>query len=266
MPVNDQSDPTAAIVIIGDEILSGRTADSNINTIAKFLNAIGVDLTEVRVIGDTQAQIVRTLNEVRDQYDYVFTTGGIGPTHDDITADCVAAAFGVPIDERQDALDILLERYGGDASLLNPNSRRMARIPEGATLILNPVSGAPGFQLGNVFVMAGVPRIMAGMLNDVAARLRQGRKVLSRTIKATYVPESLAADILSEVNQAWPDLSLGSYPFGIFPEEFGTQLVIRGRDKAQLDAATDALIAGLPEVVNTAKQRFPEARFEELIA
>ncbi|MEM9966192.1 MAG: competence/damage-inducible protein A, partial [Asticcacaulis sp.] len=187
MPVNDQSDPTAAIVIIGDEILSGRTADSNINTIAKFLNAIGVDLTEVRVVGDTQAQIVRTLNDVRHQYDYVFTTGGIGPTHDDITADCVAAAFGVPINERQDALDILLERYGGDASLLNPNSRRMARIPEGASLILNPVSGAPGFQLDNVFVMAGVPRIMAGMLNDVAPRLRQGRKVLSRTIKATYV-------------------------------------------------------------------------------
>jgi len=264
VPVNAQSDPTAAIVIIGDEILSGRTADSNINTIARFLNALGIDLTEVRVVGDKPDHIIRTLNEVRGQYDYVFTTGGIGPTHDDITADCVAAAFGVAIDERQDALEILLQRFGGDASLLNPNSRRMARIPDGASLILNPVSGAPGFQLGNVFVMAGVPRIMAGMLNDVAPRLRQGRKVLSRTLKATYVPESLAADILSEVNQAWPDLSLGSYPFGIFPEEFGTQLVLRGRDKAQLDAATEALIAGLPEVVEKAKQRYPQARFEEI--
>lgn len=263
--LNDKSNPTAAIVIIGDEILSGRTQDTNVNTIAKFLGSLGIDLIEVRMIHDDEAQVVRTVNALRADYDYVFTTGGIGPTHDDITADCVAKAFGVPIAERADALQVLIDRYGG-LDKLNVNSRRMARVPEGASLILNPVSGAPGFQLGNVFVMAGVPRIMAGMLNDLPYRLRQGRQVMSRTLKAHYVPESLAADILTELDRAYSDLSLGSYPYGMFPDAFGTQLVIRGRNKDQLNEAFDRLVAGMPEVVEKAKARFPEATFEELIA
>ncbi|ESQ77333.1 molybdopterin-binding protein [Asticcacaulis sp. YBE204] len=260
----EDENPTAAVLIIGDEILSGRTQDTNVNTIAKFLGALGIDLVEVRMVHDVEAQIVRTLNELRTSVDYVFTTGGIGPTHDDITADCVAKAFGVGIDERQDALDILLARYGGDANLLNPNSRRMARIPDGASLIVNPVSGAPGFQLENVFVMAGVPRIMAGMLNDLPHRLRHGQQVQSRTVKATYVPESLAADILKSLDAQYPDLSLGSYPFGIYPEEFGTQLVIRGRNADDLDAAFAALLEGLPAVVEQARQRYPAARLDVL--
>ncbi|MFP1129556.1 competence/damage-inducible protein A [Asticcacaulis sp. W401b] len=264
MTVNTEN-PTAAVIIIGDEILSGRTQDTNVNTLARFLGALGIDLIEVRMIHDDAPQIVRTLNELRSAVDYVFTTGGIGPTHDDITADCVAQAFGVTIAEREDALKILLDRYGGDARLLNVNSRRMARIPEGASLILNPVSGAPGFQIENVFVMAGVPRIMAGMLNDVAPRLRQGEQVQARTVKATFVPESLAADILSALDKHYPDLSLGSYPFGIFPDEFGTQLVIRGRNREALDEAFQALLDGLPAVVEKARERFPDARFEELV-
>jgi len=263
MTVNGEN-PTAAVVIIGDEILSGRTQDTNVNTLAKFLAVLGIDLIEVRMVHDDEAQIIRTLNALRAEADYVFTTGGIGPTHDDITADCVAKAFGVGISERKDALDILLARYGGDERLLNPNSRRMARIPDGASLILNPVSGAPGFQLENVFVMAGVPRIMAGMLNDVAPRLRQGAQVLSRTLKADYVPESLAADILSALDRKYADLSLGSYPFGIFPEAFGTQLVIRGRDRTVLDAAFAELVEGMSPVLAKARERFPEADVQEL--
>jgi molybdenum cofactor synthesis domain-containing protein len=259
-----ERNPTAAIMIIGDEILSGRTQDTNVNTIAKFLGSLGIDLVEVRMIHDDEAQIIRSLNAIRFEVDYVFTTGGIGPTHDDITADCVAKALGLDISERPEAIDILLRHYGGDESRLNPNSRRMARLPTGASMIANPVSGAPGFQIENIFVMAGVPRIMASMLNDIPHRLRHGELVLSRTIKTTYVPESLVADLLSATDKAYPDLSLGSYPFGIFPEEFGTQLVIRGRNLEALDAAKSDLIKGLPAIVEQAKRRFPEARFEDV--
>ncbi len=258
--------PTAAVMIIGDEILSGRTLDSNVNTIARFLAPMGIDLNEVRMVRDDETQIVEAVLALRDAYDYIFTTGGIGPTHDDITADCMARAFGVDISEHPQALRILQERADKMGWELNVNSRRMARIPHGAELIKNPVSAAPGFQLGNVFVMAGVPKIMEGMLADVAPRLRTGHKVLSRTLRLAYVGESWAADILRSIDQRYDDLSLGSYPYGMTPGEFGTQLVVRGQDKSSLDAAVSELVTALEPVVEEGRKRNPQASLEEITA
>ncbi|WP_031239316.1 competence/damage-inducible protein A [Asticcacaulis sp. AC466] len=261
------TNPTAAIMIIGDEILSGRTIDTNVNTIAKFLGALGIDLREVRMVHDDEAQIIATVNALRDDCDYVFTTGGIGPTHDDITADCMAKAFGVAISEHPAALKALTDRALKMGWALNDNSRRMARIPHGAELIANPVSAAPGFQIGNVFVMAGVPKIMEAMLEDVAPRLRTGRTVKSRTIKLAYVGESYAADALREINGRYPQLSLGSYPYGLsLNGEFGTQLVVRGQDVDALDAAVNELKEALVSVVESGKDRNPLAGFEEITA
>lgn len=237
---------TAAVLIIGDEILSGRTADTNLNTIARFVNALGIDLKEARTVGDGQEQIVEALNTLRAGHDYVFTTGGIGPTHDDITADCVAAAFGVPLPEHPEAVAILERRYGDD---FNAARRRMARIPEGGTLIANPVTDAPGFQIGNVFVMAGVPKIMTAMLEDVAPRLRTGTVVQARTVRVTGVGEGAVAQILGDMARAQKNLSFGSYPFGAGSDgEIGTNLVIRGRDAAAIDSALEALRAALAGV------------------
>lgn len=231
-----QSAPTAAVLIIGDEILSGRTQDVNLNTLARFLAALGIDLEEARTVGDRQDRIVGALNALRATHDYVFTTGGIGPTHDDITADAVGAAFGVAVREHPEALAILERRYGPGE--FNAARRRMARIPEGGTLIANPVTDAPGFQIGNVFVMAGVPKIMTAMLQDVAPRLRTGAVVHARTIRVVGVGEGAIADVLRAAADARPDLSFGSYPFGLGTDgEVGTQLVIRGRDVAEVDAA-----------------------------
>lgn len=240
-----QPAPTAAVLIIGDEILSGRTADTNLNTIARFLTALGIDLKEARTVGDEPGQIIGALNALRAAYDYVFTTGGIGPTHDDITADCVAEAFGVALEEHPDALAILERRYGDD---FNAARRRMARVPAGGSLIANPVSDAPGFQMGNVFVMAGVPRIMTAMLEDVAPRLRTGTVVHSRTLRILGQGEGAIAAPLRAVAEAYRDLSFGSYPFGIgSDEETGTNLVVRGRDQARLEAGFEALKTALGE-------------------
>lgn len=260
------ANPTAAIIIIGDEILSGRTIDTNVNTIAKFLAALGVDLMEVRMVHDIEDQIIAAVNAVRDLYDYVFTTGGIGPTHDDITADCIAKAFGVQISEHPAALKMLTDRALKMGWELNDNSRRMARIPHGAELIKNPVSAAPGFQIGNVFVMAGVPKIMTAMLDDVAPRLRTGRRVLSRTLKLTYVGESWAADVLRDLDTRFPELSLGSYPYGMVPGEFGTHLVVRGQDETSLNTATSELMARLEPIVEEARQRNSLASLEDVSA
>lgn len=238
--MNAQAAPTAAVLIIGDEILSGRTKDTNLNTIARFLAALGIDLMEARTVGDRQAQIVEALNALRGAYDYVFTTGGIGPTHDDITADAVGAAFGAPVREHPEALAILERRYGPGE--FNAARRRMARIPEGGRLIANPVTDAPGFQVGNVFTMAGVPRIMEAMLQDVAPRLRTGAVVHARTIRVLGVGEGAIADILRAAADARRALSFGSYPFGFGSDgEVGTQLVIRGRERAEVDAAAHDL-------------------------
>ncbi|MGN6424575.1 MAG: competence/damage-inducible protein A [Asticcacaulis sp.] len=259
------ANPTAAIIIIGDEILSGRTTDSNTNTLARFLASLGIDLREARVVHDDEAQIIATVNAVRDSYDYVFTTGGIGPTHDDITADCMAKAFGVGISEHPAALKALADRALKMGWELNENSRRMARIPHGAELIKNPVSAAPGFQIGNVFVMAGVPKIMQAMLEDVAPRLRTGRQTVSRTLKLTYIGESWAADALRDVAQRFPELSLGSYPFGLSIDgEFGTQLVVRGLEAEAVDKATAELEAALQSVLSEAQARNPKAALEEV--
>ena len=238
-----ESSPTAAILIIGDEVLSGRTQDTNLNTIARFLAALGIDLEEARTIGDRKAQIVENLNTLRTAHDYVFTTGGIGPTHDDITADAVATAFGVALPEHPEALAILERRYGDD---FNAARRRMARIPEGGTLIANPVTDAPGFQIGNVFVMAGVPKIMTAMLEDVAPRLRTGAVVHARTIRVTGVGEGAIADLLTAAARAEREISFGSYPFGHGSVgEMGTNLVVRGRDETRLEVAVVALMAAL---------------------
>ena len=235
--------PTAAVLVIGDEVLSGRTQDANLNTIARFLAALGIDLIEARTVGDRKAQIVGALNALRAGHDYVFTTGGIGPTHDDITADAVATAFGVALPEHPEALAILERRYGDQ---LNAPRRRMARIPEGGTLIANPVTDAPGFQIDNVFVMAGVPKIMTAMLEDVAPRLRKGAVVHARTVRVSGVGEGAVADILTAAARANRDLSFGSYPFGAGTVgEIGTNLVVRGRDEGAVEAATAALLEAL---------------------
>lgn len=238
--------PTAAVLVIGDEILSGRTQDTNLNTIARFLGALGIDLLEARTVGDRKAQIIEALNALRAGHDYVITTGGIGPTHDDITADAVAAAFGVELPEHPDALAILERRYGAE---FNAARRRMARIPAGGTLIANPVTDAPGFQVGNVFVMAGVPKIMTAMLEAVAPRLRTGAVVNARTVRVSGVGEGSVADILSSAARANREISFGSYPFGHGSTgEIGTNLVVRGRDAAAVEAAVDGLLAELAAV------------------
>jgi len=238
-----ESSPTAAVLIIGDEVLSGRTQDTNLNTLARFLAALGIDLMEARTVGDRKAQIVDSLNALRNGHDYVFTTGGIGPTHDDITADAVATACGVALPEHPEAIAILARRYGED---FNAARRRMARIPEGGTLIANPVTDAPGFQIGNVFVLAGVPKIMTAMLEDVAPRLRTGAVVHARTIRVTGVGEGDVAEMLTTAARAEREVSFGSYPFGHGSVgEMGTHLVVRGRDAAKVEAAVEGLLAEL---------------------
>jgi molybdenum cofactor synthesis domain-containing protein len=234
---------TAAVLIIGDEILSGRTQDTNLNAIARYLGTYGVDVAEARVVGDEEAEIVTALNALRERYDYVITTGGIGPTHDDITADCVAAAFGVQLYEHPEILKMMTDRWGEE---LNAARRRMTRVPEGGTLVRNPVNGPPGFQIGNVFVLAGVPQIMRGMLEDVGHRLKTGAVVIARTVRVDGSGEGMIAAPLEAVAKAHPDLSLGSYPF-FSNEGYGSNLVIRGRDAGEVDATvtelTDALRA-----------------------
>jgi molybdenum cofactor synthesis domain-containing protein len=257
--------PTAAIMIIGDEILSGRTLDTNVNTIAKFLASLGIDLNEVRMVRDVEGQIIDALNSLRRDYDYVFTTGGIGPTHDDITADAVAKAFGVEIVDNPEARQLLEARAKSLGAELNANSLRMARIPVGARLIKNPISAAPGIHIGNVFVMAGVPKIMASMLDDVAPYLKTGRKVLSKTLKLSFIGESWAADVLRELDGAYHNLSFGSYPYGLYNGgEFGTNLVVRGIDEAELNTAFEALKVKLGPVVEVAQQKNPQAALTDI--
>lgn len=232
---------TAAVLIIGDEILSGRTQDTNLGAIAKFLGAHGVDLAEARVVPDVHEEIIAAVNALRTRYDYLFTTGGIGPTHDDITADGVAAAFGVALYEHPEIMAMLHARWGED---VNAARRRMARVPEGGVLVKNPVQGPPGFQIGNVFVLAGVPQIMRGMLEDVGHRLKGGAVVISRTVRVEGAGEGVIADPLAEVARAHPELALGSYPF-FSNDGYGSNLVIRGRDPAEVEATVVELIAAL---------------------
>ena len=233
---------TAAVLIIGDEILSGRTQDTNLNAIAKFLGTHGVDLAEARVVADVHEEIVAALDALRTRYDYVLTTGGIGPTHDDITADAVAAAFGVALYEHPEIIAMMSQRWKGME--LNAARRRMARVPEGGELIKNPVGGPPGFTIGNVFVMAGVPQVMRGMLEDVGWRLKGGAVVLSRTVRVEGFGEGMIAEPLEQVARAHPAMSLGSYPF-FSQDGYGANLVLRSRDAAELDAVVVELVETL---------------------
>jgi molybdenum cofactor synthesis domain-containing protein len=229
---------TAGILVIGDEILSGRTKDKNIGYIAEYLTNIGVDVREVRVVPDVEEEIVNALNALRTRYTYVFTTGGIGPTHDDITADAVAKAFGVSIDVDPRARAMLLQRIAEKD--LNEARLRMARIPAGADLIVNKVSNAPGFRIGNVHVMAGVPSIMQAMLDEIAPSLKTGRKMLSDSVRADLREGDIGTP-LGEIAKAHPEVSIGSYPF--FDEARGpnTNIVIRSRDAQNLAAAKRAV-------------------------
>ena len=238
---------TAGLLIIGDEILSGRTKDRNIGYIAEYLGRIGIDLKEVRVVGDEEAAIVEALNALRTRYSYVFTTGGIGPTHDDITADSVAKAFGVGIDVDPRVVALLKERFS-DVEL-NAARLRMARIPDGAELIPNKVSRAPGFRIGNVMVMAGIPTIMQAMLDEAAKTLKTGARVLSETIRADAREGDIGTP-LAEIAKAHPDTMIGSYPF--FDEVRGpnTNIVVRSRDPVTLasaKAAVEAMLVRLRE-------------------
>lgn len=236
---------TAAILVIGDEILSGRTKDKNIGYIAEYLTAIGIDLSEVRVVPDVEDEIVAALNALRQRYTYVFTTGGIGPTHDDITADAVAKAFGVPIGYDPRAVAMMRERFAEHE--LNEARMRMTRIPQGADLVANKVSKAPGFWIGNVIVMAGVPNIMHAMLDEVAPKLRTGTKMLSESIRADLKEGDIGTQ-LGEVARAHPDVAIGSYPF--FDEAMGpnTNVVIRSRDSDKIAAARRAVVQMLETV------------------
>lgn len=230
---------TAALLVIGDEILSGRTRDVNIGTTAEFCTDLGIELSEVRVVPDVEAEIVAAINALRPRYTYVFTTGGIGPTHDDITADAVAKAFGVKLPINPVAREMLESRWRESGTEVNEARLRMARIPEGADLIVNSVSAAPGFRIENVHVMAGVPIIMKAMLEALLPTLRTGRKVLSRTVPA-QVGEGVIAGPLSALQGEYPDVKMGSYP-RMGDGAVRTELVLRSPDAARLDEATARL-------------------------
>jgi molybdenum cofactor synthesis domain-containing protein len=233
--------PAAAILVIGDEILSGRTQDTNSTYIARQLAGLGIDLKEIRVVPDLQDEIVTAVNALRARYDLLFTTGGIGPTHDDITADAMAKAFGVGIGYHPEAYALLEARYG--AENFNEARKRMARVPDGGTLVKNPVSTAPGFRVGNVFVMAGVPAVMRAMMEEIIPALPRGVPVTSITL-SVRAPEGAIAAGLEAVQKDFADTAIGSYPFHD-ADGIGTQLVTRSRDAARAELATQAIEAML---------------------
>jgi molybdenum cofactor synthesis domain-containing protein len=236
--------PTAAMLVIGDEILSGRTRDSNMNFLAGELTRHGIAMAEARVVSDDRAAIIAAVNALRASYDHVFTSGGIGPTHDDITAEAIAAAFDVPISQRADAMALLAAHYERSALPFNEARQRMARIPDGATLIENPISIAPGFTLGNVHVMAGVPNIFQAMVASVLPTLTGGAPLLSQSLRVDR-GEGEVAEPFGALAAEFPDLSMGSYPF-TKNGAHGTNLVIRGTDAGQIDAAMTRLAALFP--------------------
>ncbi len=237
--------PTAAMLVIGDEILSGRTRDSNMHYLAKALSRAGVDLREARVVADDHATIVGAVRGLSGLVDHVFTSGGIGPTHDDITAEAVAEAMGVPIGVREDARALLKAHYDAQGLELNDARLRMARIPDGATLIDNPVSAAPGFTIGNVHVMAGVPQIFEAMVASVLPTITGGAPVLSQTLTVARGEGDIAAAV-GAIAADFPDLSVGSYPF-IRAGAHGVNVVVRGTDAGRIDAAVVRLSALLED-------------------
>ena len=243
---------TAAVLVIGDEILSGRTKDRNLGYIAEYLGRIGIELREARVVPDVEDEIVQAVNALRARYDYLITTGGIGPTHDDITADSIGRAFGVPVGEDKRAIAIMLERYA--PADLTPARRRMARMPEGAELIENPISRAPGFRIGNVYVLAGVPAVMQAMLDFAAKTMKTGAVMLVETIEAGGVPEGRYGEPLAAIAAAHPDVSIGSYP-SFRDGRFNNQIVVRGKDEAAVAAARRAVEEMVAELSGDAVAR-----------
>ncbi|MGV8937148.1 MAG: competence/damage-inducible protein A [Allorhizobium sp.] len=247
---------TAAMLAIGDELLSGRTKDKNIGHLADVLTLAGVDLKEVRIVADEEAAIVEALNALRARYHYVFTSGGIGPTHDDITADAVSVAFGVPCLHDALAMQLLADMYARRGMEFTEARKRMARMPEGATHIANPVSTAPGFHIGNVFVMAGVPQVFQAMLDNVVGELPAGTRILARAIACPY-GEGDIGTALAAVQKAHPLTSIGSYPH-FDGQRFSTELVVRARSEELLEAAASA-VAEMIEAIALAKAGEPQA-------
>ncbi len=252
------SAPTAAVLLIGDELLSGRTRDINLSQIATFLAPLGIPVKECRTVSDEQADIIEAVNALRAKYTYVFTTGGIGPTHDDITADAIAAAFGVGIGEHDEALAILTERYAASGIEFTKARRRMARVPEGASLVKNPVSGAPGFQTGNVFTLAGVPSVARVMLEDIGHRLESGAVVHSVSVRGRGAMEGALADLLGALAKEQPDVSFGSYPWFKSRDDHGVTLVARGTDREDIERAALAM-EGVLEQTGIAAERLDGA-------
>lgn len=220
-----ETQPTAAVLLIGDELLSGRTRDINLQQIATYLGPLGIPVVESRTVSDVQTSIVKAVNDLRAEYTYVFTTGGIGPTHDDITADAIAAAFGVGIGEHPEVIAMLAERYAEMKTEFTPARRRMARVPHGASLVANPVSGAPGFQMENVFTLAGVPQVARAMLEDIGPRLRTGAVVHKVTIRGVGLREGDIAEPLGALAVEMPNVSYGSYPWFRSVGDNGVHLV-----------------------------------------
>jgi molybdenum cofactor synthesis domain-containing protein len=231
--------PTAAVLIIGNEILSGRTPDANLAYIGQKLGGIGVKLAEARVVPDIEADIIRNVNELRTRHTYVFTTGGIGPTHDDITAEAIAHAFGVKLIENPEARARLLAYY--TEANINPARMRMAKTPENVALIDNPISAAPGFRIENVYVLAGVPNIMQAMMDNIAAQLKHGPAIHTMSVSGT-VAESTVAEELAAIANRYPQIDIGSYPW-FRQGKYGTSLVTRGTDKDAIKAAADSIFA-----------------------
>lgn len=230
---------TAAMLAIGDELLSGRTKDKNIGHLADILTAVGIDLEEVRIVPDEEDRIVEAVNALRVRYEYVFTSGGIGPTHDDITADAIAKAFGVPCEHDAAAMKLMADNYASRSIEFTESRQRMARMPRGSSHIDNPVSTAPGFHIGNVYVMAGVPSVFQAMVDNVIPTLRTGKKLLSRSVNCPYGEGAIAVP-LREIQTAYPDTIIGSYP-KYENGKFATELVIRARDEQRLAAAEAAV-------------------------
>ncbi len=240
------------MLVIGNEILSGRTQDANINYLAKTMTEIGVRLSEARIVPDQEEIVVEAVNDLRRRYAYVFTSGGIGPTHDDITVDCIAKAFGVEVVEHPEARQILEDFYGEQ---LTEARLRMARTPDGASLVVNPVSGAPGIKIENVYIFAGIPRIFRGMVDGIAGELRTGAKLLSHTI-VVQSPESALAGLLLETQSNHPEVEIGSYPFQR-PGGFGVSVVLRSTDALRLSQCRTALVAALRQAGHTFEDGVP---------
>jgi molybdenum cofactor synthesis domain-containing protein len=238
---------TAALLVIGDEILSGRTKDKNIGYLAESLIGIGIDLKEVRVVPDEEPEIVAALNALRARYTYVFTTGGIGPTHDDITAECVAKAFGVAIGYHPRAVEIMRARVAQTGGVMNEARMRMTRVPDGAELVLNKISGAPGFWIGNVIVMAGIPSVMQAMLEYVTPQLKTGARMLSESVRADCREGDIGTE-LGEIAKAHADVGIGSYPFIDENGTANTNVVMRSRDPQRLAAVKQVVEAMLQRV------------------